>query len=110
MVQEFGGLLRREFATEIERDARGFKRDAVCLLRTALSGAPGRPRSEAVTLAIELRAQGKPWQVIYSQCIPSSLVDEARQVAQSRLRSAVRERRTAGKRRNPLADSCAKKV
>lgn len=109
-VQEFGGLLRREFATEIERDARGFKRDAVCLLRAALSPGPGRPRSKAVTLAIQLRAQGKPWQAIYAQCIPASLVDDARQVAQSRLRCAVRSRRTAGRRRKSAVDSYAKKI
>jgi hypothetical protein len=110
LVQEFGDLLRREFAANIERDARGFKRDALCLLRAALSPGPGRPRSEAVTLAIELRAQGKPWQAIYSQCIPSALVDDARQLAQSRLRSAVRSRHNAGRRRKPPVDSYANKT
>ena len=110
VVQEFGDLLRREFATEIEHDASRFKRDAVCFLRAALSPGPGRPRSEAVTLAIELRTQGKSWQAAYAQCIPSSLVDDPRQLAQSRLRSAVRARRTAGRRRKPAVDSYAKKI
>src|SRR5260370_224528 len=83
-VQELGMLWGRAFGTEIEGAGRSFKRDCVCLLGEDLSPGPGRPRNEDVTLAIDLRAQGKPWQAIYAQCIPSSLADDSRQVAQSR--------------------------
>jgi hypothetical protein len=111
-IQNFAARLRSEFRAEIDRDAPGFKRDAVRLLGAALSSGPGpgRPRSEAVTLAIELRAQGKPWQAIYAQCIPSSVVDDSRQIAQSRLRDAVRCRRIAGARRKSAVNSRADKI
>jgi hypothetical protein len=100
-VQNFAARLRSEFRAEIDRDAPGFKRDAVRLLGAALSAGPrpGRPPSEAVTRAIELRAQGKPWQAIYAQCLTASLADDSRQIAQSRLRCAVRSRHAARRRR-----------
>jgi hypothetical protein len=98
-IQEFGRLLRHDFAAEIERDARRFKRRVVWLLGAELPPGPGRPRRKAVTLAIELRGQGKSWQQIYLECLPKSLVGAELQLAQSGLRSAVRSRRTAGRRR-----------
>lgn len=108
-MREFTAKLRREFAADIERDAVGFRRDAVYLLSAALSPGPGRQLSKAVTLASELRAQGKSWQVIYAQCIPASLVDDSRQLAQSRLRSAVRSRRNVRRRRkSPVVFSANK--
>jgi hypothetical protein len=110
IVQNFAARLRSEFCTEIGDDERGFKRRAVRLLGAALSPGPGRPRSEAVTLAIELLAQGKPWQAIYAQCIPLSVVDDSRQIAQSRLRDAVRSRRIAGRRRKSAVNSRADKI
>jgi len=93
-IQNFAARLRSEFRAEIDRDAPGFKRDAVRLLGAALSSGPGpgRPCIEAVTRAIELRAQGKPWQAIYAQCLPASLAGDSRQIAQYRLRCAVRSR------------------
>jgi hypothetical protein len=110
MVLDFAARLRSEFTAEIGRDARGFKRHVVRLLAAALSPGPGRPRSKVVTLAIELRAQGKPWQVIYSQCISSSIAGDSRQVEQSRLRCAVRSRRIALKRRKSTENTLPNKI
>jgi len=85
-TREFAALLRAEFASEIERDPRGFKRSVLGFLKAALPPGPGRPRTEPVTHATEMRAHGKPWQQIYAQCIPASLTDDSRQVAERRLR------------------------
>jgi hypothetical protein len=102
LVQEFGGLLRREFATEIERDARGFKGRVLVFLKAELPGRPGRPRAETVTRAAEMKTQGKSWQQIYAECLQESPGEpEFRQLAQSRLRSAVRARRNVSRRASP---------
>jgi hypothetical protein len=104
-VNNFADRLRSEFCAEIRRDVRGFKRRVVRLLAAALSPGPGRPRNDAVTLALELRSQGRSWQAIYARCIPPTLADDSRQVAESRLRCAVRSRRIARRRTKPATNS-----
>ena len=102
-VQDFAARLRSEFSADIEHDASGFKRQVIGFLSTALPPGPGRPRSEAVTRAIEMLAQGRSWQQIYGECLPQVLSGpggaDSRQLNQSRLRCAVRSRRNAIRRR-----------
>jgi hypothetical protein len=94
-LRRFATRLRRDYAAEIARDARGFKKDVVRLLRRELPPGPGRPPDEAVTRATNMRAKDQPWATIYCQCIPGygSLNPGDRQLAASRLRTAVRSRR-----------------
>ena len=110
-TQEFASLLRLEFASEIERDAHGFKRRVLGLLKAELPPRPGRPRSEAVTHATELLAQGKAWQQIYAECLPHDIGGhDSRQLMQYRLRCAVRSRRNAHRRRKSPCNSSANKI
>ena len=95
ITRRFAARLRAEFAFEIEQDAGAFKRHVVALLRAELPPRPGRPRAELVTRAVQMRTQGTSWREIYLECLPDEIVGpESRQLAQSRLRSAVRARRT----------------
>jgi hypothetical protein len=100
-IRRFVMKLQREHALEIERDARGFKRRAVSCFRRFLPPGAGRPCDEAISRADDLRGAGRPWREIYQLCVPgfSALDSTARQVAQSRLRSAVRSRRNIRRRR-----------
>ena len=98
LVRKFAGLLRRRFAVEIEHNPRLFRKRLLRLLTTALPARHGRPRIEAVSRATEMRAQGKDWRAVYVACIPTTVAGDSRQVAQSRLRSAVRARRRSSYR------------
>jgi hypothetical protein len=91
-ICEFTAWLIGEFASEIERDPRGFKRQVISAIRTELPPWPGRPAAEIVTRAARMRARGKSWQRIYTECIPTCLIGDSRQLAQSRLRAAIRAR------------------
>ena len=93
LVRKFARLLRRRFAIEIEHNPRLFRERVLRLLTSALPARHGRPRIETVSRATEMRAQGKDWRAVYVACIPTTVAGDARQVAQSRLRSAVRARR-----------------
>jgi hypothetical protein len=73
MVREFACRLRNQFAPEIEREARDFKR---LVLKDELPPSPGRPRAVIVTRAAELRAQGKTRQQIYTDCRRDYLSDQ----------------------------------
>jgi hypothetical protein len=110
MMREFAARLLAEFALEIERDPRGFKERALRLLRQNLPPRPGRPCDGQITRAAMMRAQGKDWREIYAACLPNTLLPESRQVAQSRLRSAVRSRGNARKRRKHGLISSEKKT
>jgi hypothetical protein len=109
-TQEFAALLRLEFASEIDQDARGFKRRVLGFLKSELPPRPGRPRTEAVTHATEMLAQGKTWQKIYAACLSPIAAPDSRQVQQSRLRCAVRSRRNARRRRKSVLNSATKKI
>jgi hypothetical protein len=93
VVERFARELRGKFPDEIESAPRAFKRRVIRSLRAALPPGPGRPCAAAVSLAVQMRAQGSSWSVIYAMCIPSTLARDSRQLAQLRLRSAVRARR-----------------
>jgi len=100
VVRKFAARLRREFVSEIERDPRRFKQRVVGLLKAALPPGPGRPCDEMVGHAIKMHAAGKSWPEVYAACIPSidSLDSDSRQLAQSRLRAAMRARKSRRKR------------
>jgi len=58
--------LPKEFPKLYSRDPAKFKRRVLRLLSRALFGSePGRPCLKEVTLAIEMRAQGKTWAQVY---------------------------------------------
>jgi hypothetical protein len=108
LTQQFAALLRIEFASEIEKDPRRFKRLVLGLLKAELPPRPGRPPSEAVTRAIEMLEQGKSWRKIYSKCLPPTSSQDSRQLSQYRLRCAVRSRRSGRRRRKSPSHSSTK--
>lgn len=67
---------------------------------------PGKPASELVTKALELRSQSVAWHRVYWE-IPGykSMSDEARHLARERLQDAVRKRRQ--RRQRPLKETSA---
>lgn len=93
--------LRRDYATEIDADARGFKKRVARLLKLSLPPFPGRPTEPAVTEAIKLRKQGKEWKHIYPQAIPDHAVLDPiqKRYSEANLRAAVRSRQNAARRR-----------
>ena len=93
IVQDFDERLKHDFATEIESDTLGFNRRVIRALNSELPPRPGRPCIAVVSRAVEMRARGQSWQQIYAVCLASDEEPSFRQLAQSRLRSAVRARR-----------------
>jgi hypothetical protein len=94
VISEFVVSLRQTFAEEQSRDRRSFERRAAKIFKKQImSSRAGRPRKEEVTLAAQMRRQGKPWQQIYAACLPPGLEDANRKLRQLRLRNAVRARR-----------------
>jgi hypothetical protein len=110
-VQQLAARLKRQRAKELAQDPAGFRREAVRAFRASLSPGPGRPRTPNVTLAEKLRDKGKPWQEIYPLCITNyaGLNVDSQRVEAENLRSAVRSRRNARRRRKPLLNSSANK-
>jgi hypothetical protein len=102
-IRRFGVCLKRDYGDQLARDPRAFKKRVVRFIRLALPPGPGRPLNDAVTRAIELRAQNTPWLVVYRACIQNFTVlgEGSRQLAMSRLRSAVRARRHLQKGTKP---------
>jgi len=113
-VHQFATRLRRKFCNEFEQDTpalRTFKRRVLRLLKTELPPGPGRPPEEAITLAVELRAEGKTWPEVYRACIAGfdNKSADSKIVACSRLRSAARSRRNARRQRKTRRESSAEK-
>jgi hypothetical protein len=91
-VRKFGRCLCHDFDKEIERDPSRFKQRVLALLQAELPPSPGRPRSKHITLAAAMHEKGESWRKVYSACVPKVLNGDSRQVAQTRLRAAVRAR------------------
>ena len=110
-TRKFAEGLRQKFAAEIARNPRAFKRSVIRILKHELPPKPGRPSDEGVTRATQMRAKGRTWPEIYPACIAdyTSLDNAWRQFEQLRLRSAVRARRNALKRKNATLISTPKK-
>lgn len=102
-VRKFAACLKCDFAEAVACDPAAFKKQVVRLLRRELPPGPGRPLSEAVTRATEMRTQVQPWSSIYRQCIPGlgELGPGDRSLAMLRLRTAVRARRHGRKQKKP---------
>jgi hypothetical protein len=100
-IRDFTNSLRHDYARAIASDARGFKHRVLRQVRLGLPPGPGRPSKEMITRAVELRAQDRPWLEVYRECIPSfpGLGEGLRQLAMTRLRSAVRSRLARLRRR-----------
>jgi hypothetical protein len=102
-VQDFAAHLKRMFGAQMGDDkrAREFKKYVVRALRRNLPPGPGRPPDAAVSLALELRQRGLPWDAVCEQCIPNfrGLSRGQRQLAKSMLRSKCRSRRNTARRR-----------
>ncbi len=58
---------------------------------------PGKPASQEVTKALELRSNGVPWHRVYWAVLPgyASMGSDAQHLTRDRLRDAVRKRRKA---------------
>ena len=70
-VRRFTVSLRHDYAQEIAKDPHSFRRRVAGMVRRGLpSGRPGRPKHDAITRAVKLRAQNKPWCEVYKECIP----------------------------------------
>src|SRR5713101_4793086 len=93
--------LCRKFAAERAEDPRAFKQCVVRYLRLALGPGPGRPPKQTITQAVNMRAEGKSWPEVYSACFThsESMRADSWTLACLRLRSAVRSRRRAERRR-----------
>jgi hypothetical protein len=106
-VEQFAARLKRKRSEELVRDPVAFRREAVRAFSASLSPGPGRRPEARVTLAANLRGQGKSWQEIYPVCIKSysRLNVDSQRVEAENLRSAVRTRRNAQRRRNSPANS-----
>ena len=96
IVQDFAVRLKHDFATEIERDPRGFKRRVIRTLNSELPPRPGRPCIAVVSRAVEMRARGQSWQQIYAVCLASDEEPSFRQLAQSRLRARRKRKKSTG--------------
>ena len=93
LVRSFALQLTVDFGLEIEQEPRAFRKRVLRLLGAALPVKNGRPQLETVKRAVQMRGQGSSWRAIYTVCIPHTIAGDSRQLAQSRLRSAVRARR-----------------
>lgn len=101
IVKAFTVRLVKMFGGDIDADPRGFKKRAVQIFRRNLPPFVGRPTEQVVTAAATLHAATKSWREIYPAVIPNhAAMDPAtRRQAESNLRSAIRSRRNARKRR-----------
>ncbi len=91
-LREIGRRLRRDFADHAERDPSRFKQLVLRLLQAELPPKPGRPRLKRVSVALAMRRRGESWRAVYASCVPDEVRGDSRQLAQARLRAAVRAR------------------
>jgi hypothetical protein len=100
-IGSFGEDLKRRFALEFEKDPPAFKQLVLCALSKAFVLKRGRRPESNITLAADLRAQGKEWREIYPLCIKNypTLCRNSQRIEEENLRAAVRSRRNAQKRR-----------
>jgi hypothetical protein len=99
-IRKLGQVLRKDFAAAIARDPRGFKKCVVSLVRAELPPHAGRYCEESVSRGELLHKHGKPWPLIYAECLP----ENADPVAKSNLRAAIRARQNRRKHRRAGED------
>ena len=101
-AKRFAERITKLFASEIASDPRGFKKRVTAILKRNLPPFPGRPTEQSITHAARLKGGGTGWQEIYPVVIPdhAQLDPATRRQAESNLRSAIRSRRNARRRRN----------
>lgn len=101
-AKRFARRISKQFASEIATDPRGFKKHLTQIIKRNLPPFPGRPTEQSITQAARLKAGGNSWQDIYPVVIPDHAQMDlpTRRVAESNLRSAIRSRRNARRRRN----------
>lgn len=101
-AKRFATRITTQFAPEIASDPRGFKKRLTEIIKRNLPPFPGRPTEQSITHAARLSAEGHRWHDIYPVVIPDhAQMDPAiRRQTESNLRSAIRSRRNARKRRN----------
>lgn len=104
-ARRFTSRLKQKYSAEIDRDAKGFKKCVVHLVRGGLPPLAGRPHEAAITLADELRKKGVEWKAIYAQCIPNhtNLPPAERRIAEHNLRASRRSRKSTARRRKKSA-------
>ena len=101
-MRRVGEDVCQRFAEERAVNPRDFKECAVRYLRSAIGPGPGRPLKEMVTQAANMRAQGKSWPEVYAKCLahsPEGWSTDTRTLDRLRLRSAVRSRRRAHRKK-----------
>jgi hypothetical protein len=100
-VSRFASRLKLLFRDEIAADPRAFKKEIVEILKRNLPPFAGRPTDECISLAVRLKAEGKTWSEIYPLVIADHAFLDAseRRLAETDLRSKIRSRRNARRRR-----------
>ena len=94
-VRDFVQQLRRNHASDIARDARGFKKQVVTLIRRELPPRRGRPNDPRIDAALEMIQQGKSMKEILRCQIPDfqQMDTYGRYLAEKGLRTAIARRR-----------------
>src|SRR5437879_3907850 len=70
VTHEFTHQLRRDFAQEISRDPRNFKKRVLALVRCDLPLRPGRPKNPRLDAAFQLVKQGRSIKDVLGLQIP----------------------------------------
>lgn len=95
IIREFALRLKNDFATEIARDARGFKKKVLHWVRQELPPRRGRPNDPRLDAAARMIAQGKTTRDVLIAQVPGfgRLDTYGRYLAEKGLRAAIGRRR-----------------
>lgn len=97
-LRSFTEALKREFAEDITRDPRGFKKQVVTLIRRELPPKRGRPNDPRLDEAAQMVEQGKLVRDVLRAQIPGfeRMDTYGRYLAEKGLRAAIARRRARG--------------
>jgi len=95
VIHSFARQLLRDFAPDITRDARGFKKQVLRLVRQGLPPGRGRPRDPRFDTAVAMVNQGKSVKEVMRRQIPGfdQLDTYTRYLTEKGLRQALARRR-----------------
>ena len=108
IVRQFAFRLKRDFANEIARDARGFKKSVLRWVRQELPPRRGRPNDPRLDAAARMIGQGKTAREVLRAQVPgySRLDTYGRYLAEKGLRAAISRRRKQTRTAANLPDNC----
>lgn len=100
-ISQFASKLRSRFQVQIARDARGFKKLFIRLIRRELPPRPGRPNDPRIDAAVRMVQQGRTVKDVLRAQVPGfdALDTYGRYLAEKGLRAAIaRRQKSAGPR------------